>query len=137
MTHEELAAKTRPELEEICKRLKISVHHKAKDETLIYKIMQQPKAMVEKAEEEQPKKPTFNNTKEEIMEALGDLTEKEGFKVDFPGDNTVIFTYRGISESVNMSIPMNVILRQAKIASKVKYAPRFVSDGSGGKVMMS
>lgn len=138
MTREDLAGKPREELVEIAKRLKIKVHPKSKDETIIYKILQQPQAYQNAAVEPdaKPEVKAFSNTKEEILEAIAPQLAKEGFKADFPGDGTVIFTYRGLSESVNMSIPLHVIKRQAQMAAKVKFAPSMVNDGQGGKIMM-
>lgn len=139
MDRAELATKSRDELADIATKLKIKVHHKHTAETLINKISQQPQAY-QNAAVDDPVAPVvvFSNTKEEILAALGPrFTGKEGFKIDFPGDNTVIFTYRGISESVNMSVPMKVIKRQAEMAAKVKYAPAMAKDGSGGKIMMA
>jgi hypothetical protein len=129
----------RPQLMELAGKLDIKVHHKAKDETVRKQILEQVASrQMAKTEEPAPKPvaPVFNHTEEEILQAIGDLATKEGFNVKFPKDNTVIFTYRGISESVNMSIPMHVIVRQAKMAAKVKMAPAMVNDGQGGKVMM-
>ena len=139
MTREELATKSRGELLELAEKLKIKVHHRTKDETIIYKILQQPVAYQNAALEPDAKQKIqeFHNTKESVLEAIQPQLEKEGFKAHFPGDNTVIFEYRGLTESVNLSVPISVIKRQAQMAAKVKYAPKMVSDGSGGKVMMA
>lgn len=132
MTREELAGKSREELLAIAKKLKISVHPRCKDETIIYKILQQPEAFKAKAMQDDEKpKVVFNNTPDQVREAIAEQLKKEGFKAEFPGDGTVIFTYRGISESVNLSIPLHVIVRQAKSAAKAKFAPPFAKAGDG------
>lgn len=136
-----LKAMDRSQLMELCSKLDIKIHHKAKDETVRKQILEQvaSRQMENKNTEPpapKPVAPVFNHTEEDVLKAIGDLATKDGFDIKFPKDNTVIFTYRGISESVNMSIPMHVIVRQAKMAAKVKMAPAMVNDGQGGKVMM-
>lgn len=135
----------RKQLIELAGKLDVKFHHKSKDDTIRKQIIEQvaSRQMSQKKEgwEESkpvPEKPKFNNTKEEVLEAIGELANQEGFKIEFPEDNTVIFTYRGVSESVNLSIPMHIIVRQAKSAAKVKYGPKMVKDGEvrGVGVMM-
>ena len=128
----------RAEKEALAKRLNIKVHPRIKDENLVYKIMQQPQAYQNAAigSEEAKPLPAFNHTEEDVMKALpDDVKNKEGFKILFPQDNTVIFTYRGISESVNMSVPMHVIVRQARMSAKTKYAPPMERDLMGNVML--
>jgi len=144
---EELSKMNRDQLLEFAGKADIKVHPRSKDETIRRVIVEQlasrqmnTQPAREGWEEPKPKNPApvFKNTPEEVLEALGPLANKEGFDIKFPGDNTVIFTYRGISESCNLSIPMHVIKRQAESAAKTKFAPKMVQDGEvrGTGVMM-
>lgn len=130
----------REQLLDFAAKIDLKIHHKSKDDTIRRVIAEelgsrqmQTKPETKRDGWEEPKPvaaaPVFNNTPEEVLEAIGALKDKEGFKIDFPGDNTVIFTYRGISESCNLSIPMHIIKRQAKIAAQTKYAPAMIKDG--------
>lgn len=122
------------QLKEFADKMGVKVHHKAKDETIRKVILDQvnsresPK-VIEDREEIEIVAPKVN-TQEEVLEAIGPL--KDGFKVDFPGDDTVIFTYRGISESIHLTAPLHLIKRQAIMAAKPKYAPAMEKDGQFG-----
>ncbi len=128
---DELKAMDREKLLEYARVSGVKVHPRSKDDTLRRVITEQLSARQMKTQtvEEAPKpKPEYKNTPEDVLEAVGSLKDKEGYEIKFPGDNTVIFTYRGISESCNLSIPLEIIKRQAQMAARTKYAPKMVRD---------
>lgn len=122
MTHtrEELQAKPEAELREIADKLKIKLHHKAGPDSIIEKIVAQPIAYQRDAMKHVAEKvaaPVFDNTEEEILEAIRPF-RKEGFDIKFPGDGTWIFSYKGREESGNMHIPLRVIRGKAENVSR-------------------
>jgi hypothetical protein len=142
-TAESLAGKTIEELRGIAQQLNIKPHHKAKPETLIYQIMQQPQSALnaampaEGAENDpmqhkaaQPVAPVVANTEDSIREAIEAYTKKDGFVATFPGDGTWIFKFQGAEDSGNMSIPLRVIKQRAAIVARG--ASRLMSMGNDG-----
>lgn len=140
MDHATLAQMNRDQLLEIAERLKIKVHHKAKDETIIMKIMQQPVAYQNAAMEHPASAPiaaSLLNTPEQVMEAISTYVEKEGFEAKFPGDGTWIFSYKGVSESGNLSIPLRIIKMKAESTARGKRGPALVKSPYDGSMIMS
>lgn len=127
MNKEELQALPLERLKEIASSLNITVHHKAKPETIIHQIMQQPKAYLDDAMKhvaELPKDATIHNTPEMVTEAIKEFASKEGFKVQFLEDNTWYFAYKGSEESGNMSIPLRIIKEKARFVARGRIAPK-------------
>lgn len=124
-TIESLSGKDLLELREIATKLKIKPHHNAKEATIIRQILQQPKAYVRDAMEHvgtTPTAPVHDNTEEQVMEAIKTFVDKDGFEVEFPGDNTWIFKYKGAEESGNMSIPLRLIKQKAGFVARGRRA---------------
>lgn len=120
MNREELGGKSVEELREIADKLKIKVHHKAGAESIIGQIVSQPiayqrDAMKHVAEKQEP--PTFDNTEEQILDAIKSFTDK-GLEVKFPGDGTWYFNFKGREECGNMQIPLRVIKSKAENVSR-------------------
>lgn len=126
MNHAQLQGKNVDELREIAKALKIKPHPRAKADTLISQILQQPvayqnKAMEHKAQE--TAKPVHNNTPEMVLDAIKVFAAKEGFVADFPDDGTWVFKYKGAEDSGNLSIPLRLIKQKAESVSRGRRAP--------------
>lgn len=135
-----LSQMSREQLIEIAEKLKIKVHHKAKDETIIMKIMQQPVAYQAAAMShpaEAPVAASLTNTPEQVMEAIRPYAEKEGFEAKFPGDGTWVFSYKGVSESGNLSIPLRVIKMKAESTARGKRGPALIKSPYDGSIIMS
>jgi len=130
----------RAELLEIAKKLNIKVHPNSKDETIVYKINQQPVAYKESAmmhPAEKSKDPTITNTPEEVLEAIKSCTDKPEFKAEFPGDGTWIFSYKGVNESGNLSIPLRIIKRKAESVARGRRGPSMMKSPYDGSVIFS
>lgn len=124
MNREELATKSREELVEIAEKLKIKVHHKAKPETIIHQICQQPEAYQRDAMKhvaETPVAPVVENTEDDIRNALQHLIDK-GLELSFKGDGTWYISFKNKwgkrEESGNMQIPLRIIRSKAENVSR-------------------
>lgn len=123
----ELASRPVEDLKMLAAQYSIKVHPRAKAETiakLIVEHVQTPARDPMQHQATKPAKPVYNNTPEEVQEAITRFTAKEGFTVEFPGDNTWIFKFKGAEESGNLSIPMRVIVMKAESVSKGKRSLR-------------
>lgn len=101
--------------------LGIKPHPRAKKETILAQINQQPIAMkrdVMRHEAEAPATPEMTNSEEDVRTAIAQHLEKDGYKATFPGDNTVILEYKGAQESCNLSIPLRVIKMKAETVAR-------------------
>ena len=127
MTHtaETLAGKSLEDLRVIADKLKIKVHHNAKEHSIIRQIMQQPKAYVRDSMEHvatTPVAPTHNNTPDMVMDAIKVYADKEGYVTEFPDDGTWIFKFRGAEESGNLAIPLRLIKQKAEFVARGRRA---------------
>ena len=134
-SYEELKAMDIVALREIAKRHNVPVHHASGAEKIAKAIMEK---MFEdtkpKIEPEhplvKPAAPTYHNTEEQVREAVATIVGKEGYTVQFPGDNTVIFRFKGAEESCNLDIPLRIIKMKAQNVSRGRIAPRSLgTDG--------
>lgn len=134
MNAAQLQGKTPDELRAIAVSLKIRPHPRAKAETLINQILQQPQAYVANAMEHKavaPAKPVHNNTPDMVLDAIKPFSAKDGFIAEFPDDGTWVFKYKGAEESGNLAIPLRVIKMKAENVSKGRRAP--LSMGRDGQ----
>lgn len=131
----DLSTKTREELVEIAKNLKISVHHKAKPETIINQINQQQdslKAAAVAKSEEVVDNDAHYHTEDEIRTALKSFLDKDGAEIRFHKDKSFTVEYRKASECFNMSVPLRVL--SMKVMSGVargSISPRALQKGDG------
>lgn len=137
---EDLSSKTREELVEIAEKLKIKVHHKAKPETIIHQITQQPKAYQEAAMSHPATSsvaPVIENTEEVVLDAIKAYTAKEGFSAKFPGDGTWIFSFKGTEESGNLSIPLRIIKQKAESVARGRRGPPMIKSPYDNSLILS
>lgn len=139
MSHssQELAQMPREKLVEIANTLKIKVHHKAKPETIIHQIMQQPVAYRNEAMShpaDATTAPVVTNTVEQVQTAIATYAAKEGFSATFPDDGTWVFSCKGASESGNLSIPLRIIKQKAESVSRGARVPPMLK---GTKMMFA
>lgn len=137
ITVESLKAMELPELRKVAEGMGIRAHANAKADTLIHKIMQQPRVAKATAVEklENPSQyeaaPLVSNTQEEVLDALKKFTAKDGFKVSFLDDGkSWHFSYKGCEDSGSMFIPLRVIVMKAEVVSRGKRA--LMSMGNDG-----
>ena len=128
MTREDIQDKTIEELRALCLKLNIKAHPRAGAETLIGKILQQPKAFKAAALDDQPVSddPTVVPflTEQEVMDGVAAYASKDGFEVKFPGDGTWIFKCKGAEDSGSLSMPLRVIKIKAEVVSRGRRAIR-------------
>jgi hypothetical protein len=134
--YEELKQMDIVKLREIAKAHNVPVHHASGAEKIAKAIMEKffedakPKAVEEQHPLVKPTQPVFHNTEEEVRTAVESITSKEGYSVNFPGDNTVIFKFKGAEESCNLDIPLRVIKQKAQNVARGRIAPRSLgTDG--------
>ncbi len=131
----DLTSLSREELVNIAKSLGIKPHHKAKEESLIYQIMQQPEYArddVMKHRAERAVAPTIHYTEEQVKEAIKPFLAKEGFTATFPGDGTWIFRCLGAEDSGTLSQPIRTIVQRAQYVSRGRFALRTRSEFDRG-----
>jgi hypothetical protein len=121
------------QVRETAMKLGIKPHHKAKKETIINQINQQPNAYKAQVMGENYDKmaPAHVNTEEDVRQACQKFFEKEGFNALFPKDGTWIFQYKGSEESGNMAIPLVIIRNKAENVSRGKRGMKLISKGDG------
>lgn len=119
------------QVREVAMKLGIKPHHKAKKETIINQINQQPSAYKAQALGENHEKmaPAHVNTVEDVKEACKKFLAIDGFKALFPDDGTWIFSYKGSEESGNMAIPLVIIRNKAENVSRGKRGMKLISKG--------
>lgn len=113
-------AKATNEQKEIAKKLNIKFHPNISAANLQARIEQQPIAYKRDAMKhvsQTPTAPVFDNTVEQVEEAIKEYTTK-GLKATFPGDGTWQFSFRGAEECGNLKIPLRVIVMKAANVSK-------------------
>lgn len=111
----------------------ISVHHKAKAETIVGLIVDavaaQQRNMQQKKGERVMEKVVICS-EERVRELIEPWASKDGFKVTFHGDDTVTFSYKGAEESVHLSAREKVIRTRAEIVARGARNPRMMTlDG--------
>lgn len=135
MTREEYLSLPREEIVEICKSLNINAHHKSKTETLVDKILSQPKAYQEDAlkhpAERAKHEEEHNNTKEQVLEAIKHYSNKQGFEVSFPDEQSWAFSYRQKEDTGSLKIPLRVIVMRAEMVAQGAKLPPMDSDRNG------
>lgn len=134
MNADTLKTKTRAELLEICANLNIKAHHKAKDETLIERILSQPVAYQNEAMRPAADRiaPDHDNTPDQVLEAIKTYAAKDGFKANFNEDqSTWHFSYRGREDSGTLKMPMKVIVMKAEQVSRGALHPPMDKDRNG------
>lgn len=134
---EDLSGKSREELVSMAEKLKIKVHHKAKAETIINQIMQQPQAYVKQSMDhiaQTVATPIVTNTQDEVLQALQKHMAKDGYKVIFDAhENTVHLSYKGAEECMNLAIPLRIIVQKADTVARGRVSPRGLGrDGTYG-----
>lgn len=134
MNAENLAGKTLQELREIARVLKIDVHPRHAQATLIDKIMQQPKAYIESAVKKidapAPSGPVYN-TEEQVRQAIASYLTKPSFKASFPSDGTWIFQCAGAEDSGHMTMQLHKIKEKAYHVSRGARRPMAIQKPDG------
>jgi urease gamma subunit len=125
----------------VAEKLNIKHTDNASDENLAHQIAQQPKSLIAKAVNEAaaelkhvaevPKAAVYENTPEQVMETIKAIAAKDEFKVNFPGDGTWHFAYKGAEECGNLSIPLRVIKMKAENVAKGARKIKGFRDESG------
>jgi len=133
----ELNEKDIQELRVIAAKLDIQVHHKAGKDKIIGEIAEKlaaqnkPKQRLDKVVEVK----TFHNTEEEVREAIAEHFTKDGFDARFLADNTVIFSFKGVTESCNLDIPLKHIVTAAtRVITTSRMKLRAFEDGEFEKL---
>lgn len=145
MNYSELVSRPVADLRLLAAQYGIKTHHKAKAETiakLIVEHISKPKAEMLHPAEVKSQEPPPVHTEEAVRAKLKTLAEKQGFTMEFPGDDTVIFKYRGAEESVHLSTIMRVIVNKAQNVSMGARNPRAIKGDqtnptvNSGTIMM-
>ena len=135
MNFDALKNKSVEELRTLAVQCGLEPHHRMKAETLVKMIIDHatnpPKPEELKHPAEKVKLPTVIHTEEEVRELVKQYAEKEGYQVTFPGDDTVIFKYKGAEDSCHLSsTPRNIKMR-AETVSHGERKIRTVDLGDG------
>lgn len=123
MNIQELKSRPIEELRKLAKQYSLKPHHKHTAEKLAHMIVEHaiqkpPERDPMKHAATKPARPIYNNTVDEVLEAIKKFTAKEGYKTEFPGDNTWIFSYNGSEESGTLSQAMRIIVMKAESVSR-------------------
>jgi hypothetical protein len=139
MNYSELVARDVKDLRMLAAQYGIKVHHKAKAETIakliVEHVTEKPKESL-KHVAEKPKPAEVIHTPEEVNEVIKAFSAKEGYVVEYPGDDTWIFKYKGAEESGHMSTPLRVIRMKAESVSRGARRIVTVKNENGQDVMM-
>ena len=142
MNYNELISRDVKDLRVMAAQYGIKTHHKNTAEKiakLIIEHVSNPKPQVEtlKHVAETPKPAALVHSEDEVREVIKNYAAKEGFSVQFPGDDTWIFKYKGAEESGHMSVPLRVIRMKAESVSKGARRMVTVKNSDGHDVMMA
>lgn len=133
MNREELQTKSLEELKDIAQKLKVKVHHKAKEESIINQILQQPVAYqtdaMQHVSQQQAPEPLVIHTEEQVRNAIKKQLQNEDFQAIFKPDNTWTFKYNGREDSGHMSTSLRVIQIKAESVARGRLAPKGFKDG--------
>lgn len=147
MNFDELKSRDIKELRKLAAQYGIKTGPRSKADSIAKKIFEfvanPPKVEATKhpAEQKAPE-PTSINTEDQVREAVKLCLEKPTFIAEFPGDNTVIFRYRGAEESIHLSTVLRVIKSKAEGVARGATALRGLKDNplnatsNSGIVMM-
>ncbi len=136
MNFDELASRDIKDLRKLAAQYSIRTHGRQKAETIAKLIVEHIQAkphgneLKHAAEKPQPR-PLVVNTEAEIREVIAPFARKEGFQVEFPGDDTWIFRYKGSEESGHNSCLLRVIRMKAESVSKGARKPVMIDIGDG------
>lgn len=135
MTEIRKPGRPRKEVVDIAENLNIHVSEHESEDSVLYKINQQPKALVDNAmkhvAELPAQAPRHDNTKEDVLKAVEKFTAIEGFQAIFnEEDNTVHFKCKGAEECVNLSIPLRIIKMKAETVSRGRRGLRAIRDNT-------
>ena len=131
--NQQLTNKTLDELKVIATELNIKYHPSVGADKLLERINQQSQRRVEAAVNNQkPEATSYNNSEEEVREALKTHLANPNFQAEFMGDGTVIFRCKGAEDSVNLNIPLRVIKQKATtVAAGARKIPLFKKSNTG------
>lgn len=122
MNFNNLKSLSREQLVELAGKQGLSVHHKAKPETIIKQIMdnalvpQKPQVAEEYADPrlKSERQPVFN-TQEQVEAALAPIkAQQPAFETIYAGQ-TVTFRCRGAEECHNLSTPLHWLVKRANL----------------------
>lgn len=148
MNFDELKSRPVEDLRLLAAQYGIKTHHRAKAETIAKLIVEhattpvKPSVDAMKHPAEQTKAPPPVNTQDAVLAAVNHLVTKPGFTATFPGDDTVVFKYKGAEESVHLSTIMRVIRTRAQFVAEGAKNPRVLRDSqtnatiNSGTIMM-
>ncbi len=134
MDFNELKSRPIEDLRLLAAKYSIKTHHRAKAETIAKLIVEHITAKPSdtlKHVAETPKAPIVIHTQEQINEVIAPFAKKEGYVVQYPGDDTVILKYKGAEESLHMSSGLRVIRMKAESVSKGARKIHMIDIGDG------
>lgn len=143
MNYNELLARGQPELRQLAAKYGIKTHHKHTAETIakliVEHIAKPPVQPVESMKHvaELAVTPNVVHSEEQVRETIKAYAGKDGFFLNFPGDDTVIMRYKGAEESIHLSAALRVIKMKADSVSKGARRMITVKNSDGNDVMMT
>lgn len=142
MNYEELKSRDIKDLRVLAAQYSIKTHPKHKAETIAKLIVEHVQAKPKATEAmkhpaEQPVKAALViHTQEEVDQIVAPFAKKDGFQSIYPGDDTVIFKYKGAEESLHLSTSLRTIRMKAESVSKGARKMFTVKNADGNDVMM-
>ena len=138
MDFDALKNKSKEELRTLAVQCGLEPHPRMKEETLIKMIIDSaanPKPPEDlKHPAERKKEPEAIHTEEEVRELVKQFAAKDGYQLTFPGDDTVIFKYKGAEDSCHLSSTLRNIKMRAESVSNGERKMRTIDLG-GGKIL--
>lgn len=131
---ENMKKMSREELVKFADTQGVQVHWKAKPETIIKQVMDKvstpPKPVVkEEAKSTAPKEAVFN-TRDQVEAALAHIKEKQpAFETIYSDEDKVVtFRCKGAENCMNMSVPLQWMVKQAQLVSRGRLVPMGLNE---------
>lgn len=142
MDFNELKSRPIADLRLLAAKYSIKTGPRSKVETIAKLIVEHITAPVKTSEQlkhvaELPKSPMVVHTEEQVRQAIAAYLAKDGYLATFPGDDTVIFRYKGAEESIHLSSALRVIKMKAETVSRGARKAITVKNMDGHDVMMA